>query len=114
MEPSYWHVSSTENRASIAAYGLDHARGDSPWHGIDFPAGNYLFGDQDAAHDYAAMLDDHEREEYGPDAIEHDVWHVTWTGPVTPDPFKNDQTGMSASAVYATTPIPAAALTLAS
>jgi hypothetical protein len=81
----FFHVSSAENRESIEAHGLDHSRGQRVWEGHDYPAGNYLFQHEQAAHDYAHYHAERERDEYGEQALPYDVYRVKATT-VQPDP----------------------------
>lgn len=104
---NYYHVAPKEFRDSIQEHGLDHTRGDSAYTGLDFPRGNYLFHNEEHAHHYRDVRDEEEQEEYGPEAREHDVWHVSGDHPVHQDPFHDDESGLGESSVYSTSPIPA-------
>lgn len=105
----YFHVAPEDAADSIAEHGLDHTRGESAYADIslDYPQGNYLFADPDAAAQYAAMRAEEEADEYGPDARDYDVYEVRHDGPVSLDPFHDDESGLGASAVYTDQPIPA-------
>ncbi|GAB2732512.1 hypothetical protein GCM10027273_09010 [Nocardioides pakistanensis] len=105
----YFHVAPESAWYSIAEHGLDHTRGESAYADIslEYPPGNYLFTDPDAATAYAAVREAEERDEYGLlDAEEYAVFEVEHDGPVTLDPFADDESGLGQSAVYTDQPIP--------
>jgi hypothetical protein len=74
-----YHVAPSDSRDSILQYGLDHARGADA--SIEAPEGNYLWGDEHSAHDYAAM-------KYFDFHVPYDVWRVRHEGlPLVGDPY---------------------------
>lgn len=85
-KPVRYHVAPETARESILQHGLDHGRGLSPWEGGDLPKGNYLFGNIDDAHQYQHERDEYEHDQYGPEAVQHDLWAVHHPGPLEPDP----------------------------
>lgn len=103
----FWHVAPSDVRESIEEHGIDHRRGEQQFDGIEYPAGNYFFGDEGAAHEEAERRWQHELDEYGPsDALRHDVYAVDVDVPVRQDPFHDDESGRGESAVYTRAPIP--------
>lgn len=95
---------------SMREHGLDHTRGEPAYPHLDFPSGNYLFGDLDDAVTYATVREDEERDQYGPaEAFDYDVYEVEVGVDVTlhDDPFADDESGLGRSAVYATSTTPA-------
>lgn len=106
----FFHVAPDDARDSITEHGLDHSLGDSAYAdtSLDYPQGNYLFADPDAAAAYAELRAEEEREEYGAfQAREYDVYEVRPEVPLHLDPFRNDESGLGTSAVYTEQPIPA-------
>lgn len=107
----FFHVAPASARESIEQHGLDHAKGESAYAdtSLNYPTGNYLFTDPQAAADYATAREQEELDEYGPEAEDYDLYEVTLPpdARVEPDPFRDDESGLGASAVYAPDPIPA-------
>lgn len=105
----YFHVAPDDAADSIAEHGLDHTLGESAYADmtLDYPQGNYLFTDPDAAAAYAALRAEEERDEYGWDARDYDVYEVRHDGPVSLDPFRDDESGLGTGAVFTERPIPA-------
>lgn len=102
----YFHVAPDFARDSILTHGLDHNEGEDSYPHLEYPRGNYLFKDLDAASEYAQVRAEEDLAEYGLlEAATYDVYEVRHDGPVEKDPFHDDESGLGQSSVYTLDPI---------
>ena len=108
----FFHVAPVGARESIEEHGLDPRKGEKVWPGRKYPQGTYLFGDEEAAHEYRGVLDRHEADEYGMGARKYEVWGVDLPEGMKPrrDPFHEDESGLGKSSVYTRKRIPPTSL----
>lgn len=100
-----WHVAPSRASESIEKNGIDYRHGTSKWRGIDFPKGNYVFTNEDAAKEYAETMDQMERDNGG-DYDTHTVWHIPkFSGTIHRDPFEDDESGLGKFSRYTEEPI---------
>ena len=88
---TYYHVSPTFNQDNILQNGIDYRQGEPGYNGIEYPPGNYLFKDKDAAEQYRQVRQQEDEDEYGlGEDNSYSLYEVNHPVKEKKDPFHND------------------------